>query len=484
MKAQEKLTLNIRDIALRDLFTASEKLNFIALFLLFIILTFNFNSRSIWTSSFVLIIGASSLINIKIHDLVHPFIIDKIWTKLLWFNVPAISLLSIYLLTALGNCITPISISGSTFLEFRKPENIFSTNVAFRDNWMLFLSSVSLFSLCTHLLIIPKSLYFINKLLSWFCKSLFLIIFLGYIFKAADFIKPPFTTGTGYSDYFCYFPYDGDWAAFALLWIYVSYTISIIEYKKSDKKFLRTQSPVYLILCTLIASTTLVIKESIASLLLSFAFVHICFLAYHFYKEENKDTLKLIRPFIFLLGVSSIIKGLHTFSLINTHNSVIKNLKKSGYEMIADSPLFGWGINSFQKLAPYYNDAFLLNHNYEAIPSSIIQFICDFGLLGIIIICLLPIALYYKYLKNKQNNPISDTLFFGLFFIVILSFFDNPFYSIPVTLSFWIIGFLAIRWAQLIYNRPDEVDTGRNLIAPDDLRKVPFVANPKKEVFK
>ena len=46
------------------------------------------------------------------------------------------------------------------------------------------------------------------------------------------------------------------------------------------------------------------------------------------------------------------------------------------------------------------------------------------------------------------------------------------------------IGFLAIRWAQLIYDRPDQVDTGENLITSDQLRKVPFVTNPKKEVFK
>ena len=112
MKAQEKLTLNIRDIALRDLFTASEKLNFIALFVLFIVLTCNFDNRSIWTSCFVLVIGTSSLINIKIHDLVHPFIIDKLWPKLLYFNLPVVALLIIYLLTALGNCIEPISING------------------------------------------------------------------------------------------------------------------------------------------------------------------------------------------------------------------------------------------------------------------------------------------------------------------------------------------------------------------------------------
>ena len=71
--------------------------------------------------------------------------------------------------------------------------------------------------------------------------------------------------------------------------------------------------------------------------------------------------------------------------------------------MIADSPLFGWGINSYQTLAPYYNDASLLNHNYEAIPSSIINFLCEFGFIGTIIICLLPIILYSRYLKETEQ---------------------------------------------------------------------------------
>ena len=123
MKAQEKLTLNIRDIALRDLFYRIGKNNFIALFVLFIVLTCNFDNQSIWTSCFVLVIGTSSLINIKIHDLVHPFIIDKLWSKLLYLNLPVIALLIIYLLTALGNCIEPISINGFSFWnsKARKP---------------------------------------------------------------------------------------------------------------------------------------------------------------------------------------------------------------------------------------------------------------------------------------------------------------------------------------------------------------------------
>ena len=482
MKTQEKLTLNIRDIALRDLFTASEKLNFITLFVLFIIVTCNFDNRSIWTSCFVLVIASSSLINIKIHGLVHPFVIDKLWSKLIYLNLPVIFLMIIYLLTALGNCVEPISINGFSFMELRKPENIFSTNVTFKNNWILFLSTISLFSISTHLLIIPKSLYFINKLLSWFCNSLYLMIFAAYVLKAGNFAKPLFASGTGQSDYFFYFPYDGDWAAFAILWIYVSYAISIIEYEKNDRKFIHTKAPFYLILCVLIGSTTLVIKESVSSLFLSFALVHICYLTYRYFKKENELGLKFIKPCIFLLGIGSTLKGLYTFGQINVHSSLIEKLKDSGFEMIADSPLFGWGINCFQALAPYYNDASLINNRYEAIPSSIINFLCEFGFIGTIIICLLPIILYYLY--QKKRNSFSDTLFFPMFLICILSFFDHPFYSIPVTFSFWIIGFFAIRWAQLIYDRPDEVDTGENLITSDHFRKVPFVTNPKKEVFK
>jgi hypothetical protein len=131
MNTHKKLLLNIRDIALRDNFTGAEKLNFIALFIAFITLTWNLDSRSIWTSCFLLIIGTSSIINIKIHDIVHPFIIDKLWTRLLFLNLPAIFLLIIYFLTALGNCIELISLGDASFLGLNSPENIFSTNVAF-----------------------------------------------------------------------------------------------------------------------------------------------------------------------------------------------------------------------------------------------------------------------------------------------------------------------------------------------------------------
>ena len=208
---------------------------------------------------------------------------------------------------------------------------------------------------------------------------------------------------------------------FAMLWLYVNYVISIIEYEKNDRKFTGTKAPS---VSTLHFTSINKLSDSrkVPSLFLSFAFVHICFLSYHYFKKEKKSVLKLIGPYIFLLGIGSALKGLYTFSQIIAHNNVIEKLKKSGFEMFNDSPLFGWGINSFQKLAPYYNDASLLNQNYEAIPSSFINFLCEFGIIGTVIISLLPIILYIRYLKYKQNNSFSNILFFALFLIVLLVF--------------------------------------------------------------
>ena len=203
---------------------------------------------------------------------------------------------------------------------------------------IIFLSSISIFFLCTHLLIIPKSLYFINKFISWCSINIFFIILIGYIFKASEISKPLFSFGTGQLDFFFYFPYDGDWAAFALLWLYVSYGISRIEYEKNDLDFVKTNAPFYLALCTALASTSLIINASISSIFLSFAFVHICILTYQYFKEKNESVLRLIRPYILFLGLGSALKGIYTFYQIKSHNSVAENLKKSGFEMILDSP--------------------------------------------------------------------------------------------------------------------------------------------------
>jgi hypothetical protein len=56
--------------------------------------------------------------------------------------------------------------------------------------------------------------------------------------------------------------------------------------------------------------------------------------------------------------------------------------------------------------------------------------------------------------------------------------------SPAVFLSFFIIFFSALRWADLSRNRVDEVDTKPELIVHEDLRSVPFHTKEYEEEFK
>jgi len=56
--------------------------------------------------------------------------------------------------------------------------------------------------------------------------------------------------------------------------------------------------------------------------------------------------------------------------------------------------------------------------------------------------------------------------------------------SPAVTLSFFVIFFSALRWADLSRNRVDEVDAKPDLIVHESKRSVPFHTKKYQETFK
>lgn len=484
MRSNKKLILNARDILLRDKFTASEKLTFILTYALFILLIFNAKEQPLWISCIIIIMGVCSIINIKVHEIVHPFETEKIWRKLTCLNLPAIALIAINFFTAFNNPTAIVTIDGNDFIQLNKSNSILGNNIGITGNWLYFLSIISIFLLCTNLLIIPKSLYFINKLFCWCSASIYLIIFIGFSFKILSFANPSFLINEDSNNFFFYLAKDSNWTAFALLWMYVSFTISIIEYEKNNHKFRKSYCLFYLAICPLIVSSSYIIEPSASSLLLSFAFFHICFLAHNYFKKVSKKAYILLRPFLLLFSLVAIVNCIYLYSKIEIIYHKFDPIRQSCMEMFMDSPIFGWGMNSFHKLVPFYNNPYIINQLGEHNSSGVRNLLCDYGLIGVMIMATYTITLFFQYILRKQKNPVSEVLFSGLFLIIILSFFNNPFSSIPVVFSFWLIGFLSIRWAQIASSPADEVDTRRNLMISDKLRNIPFVTNPKKDVFK
>lgn len=476
--------LNIRDIALRDNFTLAEKFNFGAIYLIFILITWLPYSRSIMVLGFVFLLCCASFANLKVHERVHPFLIDKLLLKSVLLILGPLALLLIYFITGIETSLANISYENSAFGSLKSSYTLWNTNPLKDSRWGEFLALFSLFSLCTHLFIIPKSLYFINKFLGWCTLNVGVITLIGFLYKATGLNKPLFVQDSGTDDFFFYFAYDGFWAAFAIMWVFVSYVMSVIEYEKGSLPFVETSAPIYFTISILLASSALIIQADLPAAFLALSYSIVCYQKIKFFSSKKEAAFKSIKPYCILLFLISFSYGIYKLIISYPGNDQMIYLKQSALEIFYDSPIFGWGIDAFQVLSPFYNDAHLLATHHESAPTGILSILIEFGLLGALIIALYASFFFVRYHILKQENPFSNNILTGLFIVLILAFFEAPFYSLPVLLSFWILGFCAFRWADLLAKNPDEVDTELPLITEDKLRNVPFVTKPKKEVFK
>ncbi len=476
--------LNIRDIALRDKFTSSEKLNFSALFIIFLTLIWDINDQSIWISCGILLIGIASIATIKIHEIVHPFIIDRLWLNYLSYNLPAIALLSFYFLKIFGNGFELLQLEEREYLFFKTPIHLFNSNINPAGHALFFISSVLLFSLTTQLLIIPKSLYFLNKLLSWCLISVAVTALLGYLIKVAHLNQIPLISNIHQDNSFAFFSNDAHWASFALVWMFVSFSIALLEHKKHNQTFSKSSSPLYLSISLILASTVIVIDASVASFLLALSFAYLCLRYINYIKFEKEAIFKKLRSYIIALGLSSLIYSLNIFIQISAFSPKLNYLKSSALNMFRDNPILGWGMHSFEELAPFYNNPQAPNDFGTIAPTASLNFLVEYGWFGMAILISTTAYFFFEYIRSEKPNPFSDQLFLALFATIIIGFFENPFYDRTFSFSFLLIAFAAIRWSKLVYKRVDEVDTKVKLFISDDLRNVPFVTNPKKEVFK
>ena len=88
-----------------------------------------------------------------------------------------------------------------------------------------------------------------------------------------------------------------------------------------------------------------------------------------------------------------------------------------------------------------------------------------------------------EYLRERRNVVLSRHLLIGCAGVVVLAFFDSPFMSPAVFLSFFIVFFSAMRWAK-ISRIEDSLDTKPRLVISDKERGVPIFTGEYKDVTK
>ena len=108
----------------------------------------------------------------------------------------------------------------------------------------------------------------------------------------------------------------------------------------------------------------------------------------------------------------------------------------------------------------------------------------EIGLFGCIPLLILITYLVIRYLRGQHDIRLTNHMFIGCIGVIILACMDSPFMSPAVGLSFFIIFFIALRWADLSRNKVDEVDAKPDLIIDPIKRSLPFFTKDYNEKFK
>lgn len=468
--------LYIRDRLLRDNFTIAERIVF-SVILCTATATFWVGSPySSWLLGALIIVGSLSVFILKTHEHTHPFFVDLLWPRFWVISAPMWWLLLHFICGLIQHSTNSIELVNTKWSTLNHPVNWLPVSNSDGYTWYRMFSFSAMYLLAMTLFIVPKSHSFFQRMLPLLCLGATLVGLLGFIQMSFELKSPLFTEGTGRDDFFAFFPYDGHWAAFAILWTAVSFSMALsLSTQGNDQAYINSKGPWYLAGGSLLGLSGLWVDSvwPAACLLISYSIL-LAFVSIHFVRaSKDKDRILIALG----TGIVSIIAGAcGALRLIQSKNfaETATRLRHAGIEMFLDRPLWGWGLNGYEKILPFYADDQLFQGRYQSAHSDFIQFLAEFGIIGLAPAFLLTLGLFIRYIRGKHEFYLTNFMLFGCISLLVLAFFDNPFFSPAVFFSFWIIFFSALRWGDLSRNKIDQVDARVIVVSKETERKVPI----------
>lgn len=476
-------TTHIRDRLLRDTFTIAERIVYY-LILCTALTTFWVGAPySKWLLGALIIVGSLSIFILKTHEHTHPFFVDLLWPKFWIITAPMWWLILQFLFGLTQHSTSSIELYDTEWISLNQPSNWFPVSNADGNTWIRVFSYGAMYLLAMTLFIVPKSRAFFERMLPCLCLGATLVGLFGFIQLALELDRPMFTTGTGGTDFFAFFPYDGHWAAFAILWSAVSFSLALaISKQTQDSHYLNSKGPWYLAAGSLLGLSGFWLDAALpaACLLITYSIL-LGFASIHFIRISQDKDRKLIASGTAIVGLIAGFSGCMRIIQFNGFSESATRLRSAGIEMFSDRPLWGWGLNGFEKILPFYANDQLLPGRYQSAHSDLIQCIAELGIFGLAPAGILFAALIIRYILGQHDFHLTNYLLFGCISLLILACFDNPFLSPAVFFSFWILFFSALRWADLSRNKIDEVDARTIVVSHESERKVPIYDGPYKD---
>jgi hypothetical protein len=358
------------------------------------------------------------------------------------------------------------------------------TTAADSHTWITVLGFCAAYVATTLVFIIPKSLSFFERTLPWLCLSAVIVAAIGYIQKGLNLEVSFFTKGTGQTDFFAFFPYDGHWAAFAALWCSCCMAMALLSTRYDDSpEFVNSVGPWYLTGSILLGATGLLVESPIPAAVLLYTLAAMLLIFSVDFLLKSKDTHRtpiaissgLFACLCFAAGLYRLLQGID----LQNHNG---NLRSAAYDMFQASPIFGWGADSYGKILPFFSSDDFVGMQAERASSDMLQLAAEFGLVGLLLVVCYFFYFMIRYLSGQHDIRTTNHMLVGCFAVFSLSALDSPFMSPAVFLSFFFIFFSAMRWADLSRNKVDEVDAQRpQLVTPESQRRVPFFNKQYRE---
>lgn len=433
--------------------------------------------RSVWLLGSLLILGCLTPFILKTHEQTHPFFVDWLWPKF-WICTAPVWLLTLQYIIGLTQDPSATITLGESSFHTIEPFNIWRpTSFASHENWLTLFGFSATYLMASALFIIPKSRSFFERLFSWLCAAAVLVCVFGYIQKGLGLEKALFTNGTGTSAFFAFFPYDGHWAAFATLWCCACIAMALLSNRYLNSEyFIHSTGPWYLTGGALLGASGFLVEALIPSAILLLTFSAMLLLVAVDFLANSKDphrnsialTSGLVASLMFAGGIFRIFQD-------GAFTEESAALRSAALDMFRGNPIFGWGIDSYERLLPFYSHDSLLGVRNERASSDLLQFMAEFGLFGLLVVIGFLLAYLVRYAIGPHNIKLTNHLLIGCGAIGIMALVDTPFMSPAVFYSFLVTFFGALRWADLSRNKVDEVDAPRpQLVTSENLRRVPF----------
>ncbi len=481
---EETVQILPRDKLLRDNFTPAESILFGVILVMSLIVFWLGDPRSFWLLGCLLILGCLTPVILKTHEQTHPFFVDFLWPKFWICTAPAWILSLQFIIGLTQNPLSTLTLGDLIYHTVEPVEIWRPTSAADTSTWLAIFGFGAAYLLTTSLYIVPKSRSFFERLLPWLCFGAVFVGVFGYIQKGLGLAKPLFTNGTGSADFFAFFPYDGHWAAFAILWCCTCIAMALLSTRYDDSlDFIQSTGPWYLTGGALLGASGFLVEAPIPSafLLLTLSImlliVAVDFLT--FSKDIHRTPIAISSG---LAACMSFAGGIIRVFQDHTFSAEAAALRSAAYNMFLANPVFGWGIDSYSKLLPFYGNDQLLGQRTERAASDVLQFLAEFGIFGFLVLVGFLIAFVVRYILGRHNIRLTNHLFIGCGAVLALACLDTPFMSPAVFFSFLAIFFCALRWAEVSRSKVDEVDALRpQLVTPASKRRVPFFNKPYQE---